>query len=200
MGYPNPGGGTDDKVIIDDIADAGTTGKAVLKSETQPLARGALGLGDSATKNAGTETGNVMLVGAFGLGVGPQHKDDAYNNIGQIYRVNSSSTSTPGGSVYGVISLPCDGGPTTGYMAVSDGGAGYLGYSSTQAKGVTWTRILTDTYRPAATKTALGFVKQSEEVADSTATDLAGLNAKLNELLAALRTAGIVSTGTKEAK
>ena len=78
MGYPNPGGGTDDKVIVDDIADAGTTGKAVLKSETQPLARGALGLGDSATKNAGTATGNVMLVGAFGLGVGPQHKDDAY--------------------------------------------------------------------------------------------------------------------------
>ena len=84
-----------------------------------------------------------------------------------------------------------------GGLPVSAGGAGYLGYSSTQAKGVTWTRVLTDTYRPAATKTALGFVKQSAEVADSTATDLAGLNAKLNELLAALRTAGIVSTGTK---
>ena len=84
----------------------------------------------------------------YGLGVGPQHKDDAYNNIGQIYRVNSSSTSTPGGSVYGVISLPCDGAPSASYLALGNNGEAWVGRSTTPAAGVKWVRIFTTAYKP----------------------------------------------------
>ena len=61
----------------------------------------------------GRMLGNVALP-LYGLGMGPQHKDDAYSNIAQFYRVNGTSVSSPGG-VYGVVSLPCDGGPSGSY-------------------------------------------------------------------------------------
>lgn len=43
-----------------------------------------------------------------------------------------------------------------------------------------------------ATPTALGGVKQGDAVADSVATDAAGVVADLNELLASLRKAGVL--------
>ncbi|MES3389875.1 head fiber protein [Enterobacter hormaechei] len=45
---------------------------------------------------------------------------------------------------------------------------------------------------PAATATTLGGVKQGDAVADSVATDAAGVVADLNELLASLRKAGVL--------
>ncbi|AML34663.1 Hypothetical protein EAG7_00917 [Klebsiella aerogenes] len=47
---------------------------------------------------------------------------------------------------------------------------------------------------PAATKTALGGVKMGAAVADSAATDVAGLVSDYNALLASLRAAGIIAT------
>ncbi|MGB8667739.1 MAG: phage tail protein [Serratia inhibens] len=112
-------------------------------------ARGNLALGNAATKNVGSESGQVMGVGAFGLGMGSRHRDDAYCNLGEIYRVNNTSANAPGNGVYGVISLPCDGGPSTGYLSVSNAGAGFLG-SSNSTSGIKWSRIYSTDNKPTA--------------------------------------------------
>jgi phage-related tail fiber protein len=116
-------------------------------------ARGALELGTAATKNVGLAGGNVMAVGAFGLGVGPQGKDDTYSNTAQFYRVNASSANKPpitGNIAAGVISLPCDAAPSTGYVAVSGNGDAYIGSSNAPANGVKWSRAYTTAYKPTA--------------------------------------------------
>lgn len=91
-----------------------------------------------------------LYVGDFGLGGGSNHKADAYNNVGEIYRVNSTSANTPTTGVAGVISLPCDGGPSTAYVAASNGGSAWIGYSSIPANGVKWNRVYTTAYKPTA--------------------------------------------------
>ncbi|RYM55421.1 hypothetical protein BSR03_27240, partial [Serratia proteamaculans] len=127
---------------LGEIADRGDT--------AQQAARDNLELGTAAVANVGTNTGNVMAVGAFGLGRGSSHKDDAYNNIGEIYRVNNTSASSPTTGVAGVVSLPCDGGPSTGYIAVSYAGAIWSGHSDSPENGVTWYRVYTTVYKPTA--------------------------------------------------
>ncbi|EPH0541249.1 hypothetical protein N1I02_001158 [Serratia marcescens] len=91
-----------------------------------------------------------MFVGDFGLGVGPQHKADAFSDVAQIYRINASSASSPGGSVYGVICLPCDGAPSAAYLAAGNNGELYVGRSTTASKGVLWNRVYTTAYKPTA--------------------------------------------------
>ena len=53
--------------------------------------------------------GNVALP-LYGLGMGPQHKDDAYSNIAQFYRVNGTSVSSPGAAcmVWSVCHVTAD--------------------------------------------------------------------------------------------
>ncbi|WP_225984320.1 hypothetical protein [Serratia marcescens] len=121
-------------------------------------ARGNLQLGTAATKNVGTEGGNVMAVGAFGLGSGSRHRDDAYCNQGEIYRVNNTSANSPTTGVAGIISLPCDGGPSTAYAAVSNAGAMWSGYSNIPANGIKWSRVYTTAYKPTAADVGLGNV------------------------------------------
>lgn len=113
-------------------------------------ARGNLALGDAATRNVGVEGGQLMAVGAFGLGSGSRHRDDAYCNQGEIYRVNNTSKNTPTTEVAGVICLPCDGGPSSGYVAVSNSGAAWVGGSNIAANGIKWGRVYTTTYKPTA--------------------------------------------------
>jgi hypothetical protein len=113
-------------------------------------ARGNLALGNAATRNVGTEATNLMEVGAFGLGAGSRHHADTYSNLGEIYRVNSTSKNSPGGGVYGVLNLPCDGGPSSGYLAVQNNGTAYIGNSSTPEKPLAWSRIYTTGYKPTA--------------------------------------------------
>ncbi|MBY4850895.1 hypothetical protein L8N14_001495 [Serratia marcescens] len=140
IGAQNSGGG--DSVAVDDISDAGETGKVVLKSASPDAAREVLDLGDAALKSVGTEAGNVMAVGAFGFGTSAVHKADAYTNTAQIYRVNATSANRPGNNVYGVISLPCDGSPTTGYLAVGSVADAYVGKSTTPGGGITWDKLV----------------------------------------------------------
>ncbi|KAB1583315.1 pyocin knob domain-containing protein [Serratia marcescens] len=80
---------------------------------------------------------------SYGWGMGPQHKDDAYSNIAQVFRVNGTSVNAPGPNVYGVISVPCDGGPSTSYFAASNNGRAYIGYSNKPENGVIWTEVYT---------------------------------------------------------
>ncbi|MBN3900808.1 tail fiber protein [Serratia marcescens] len=93
-------------------------------------------------KITGTATEGFLKAGAFGLGGGPVHHDDALSNIYQFYRVNNTSKNRPGDSVYGVVSLPCDGGPSAGYLAVSGNGELWVGNSS--GNTMKWRRALTD--------------------------------------------------------
>lgn len=132
------------------VNDASAKKSANLSDLTdKSAARGNLALGSAATKNVGVEGGQVMSVGAFGLGMGSRHREDAYCNQGEIFRVNNTSANVPGNGVYGVISLPCDGGPSTGYVGVSNSGAGFLG-GSNSTNGIKWARIYTTDYKPTA--------------------------------------------------
>ncbi len=100
-------------------------------------------------------SGNVAIP-MYGLGLGPVAKTDAYSNIAQFYRVNASSANAPpitGNIAAGVVSLPCDAAPSTGYVAVSGNGAAYVGSSNTPANGVKWSRIYTTDYKPTAQDT-----------------------------------------------
>lgn len=136
------------------VNDASAKKSANLSDLTdKSAARGNLALGSAATKNVGVEGGQVMAVGAFGLGMGGRQFDDAYSNIAQIYRVNVSSENKPpisGNIAAGVISLPCDAAPSAGYIAVSGVGHGFIGYSNRPESGVKWSRIYTTDYKPTA--------------------------------------------------
>lgn len=99
-------------------------------------------------KITGTATEGFLKVGDFGIGGGSKHKDDAYNNVGEIYRVNGASKNAPTTGVAGVVSLPCDGGPSTAYISVSNAGNAWVGSSSTPANGIKWNRVYTDAYLP----------------------------------------------------
>ncbi|MEL5207465.1 phage tail protein [Serratia nevei] len=113
-------------------------------------ARGNLALGTAATKHVGVDGGQLMEVGAFGLGSGSRHRDDAYCNLGEIYRVNGSSKNAPGSDVYGVLSLPCDGGPSGAYLAVQNSGNAFFGRSNIAENGVTWFQAYTTKFKPTA--------------------------------------------------
>lgn len=89
-----------------------------------------------------------MFVGDFGLGMGAVHRDDAYGNIAEFFRVNISSANRPGNNAYGGVRLPIDGVPTSGYVMVGGDLSAWVGMSTTQAKGVTWARVYTTAYKP----------------------------------------------------
>lgn len=94
-------------------------------------------------KITGTATEGFLKAGAFGLGGGPRHLDDALSGIYQFYRVNNTSKNRPGdNNVYGVVSLPCDGGPSAGYLAVSANGELWIGNSS--GNTMKWRRALSE--------------------------------------------------------
>ncbi|MBH2948240.1 hypothetical protein I5Q45_03890 [Serratia marcescens] len=94
-----------------------------------------------------------LFVGDFGLGIGPVAKTDAYSNIAQFYRVNASAANKPpavsGNVSAGVVCLPMDAAPSSGYVAVVGGNlAAYVGISQAEAGGITWARIYTDKFKP----------------------------------------------------
>ncbi|MCP1107500.1 phage tail protein [Serratia nevei] len=133
------------------VSDASMKKDANLSDLTnKAAARGNLALGDAATRNVGIEGGQLMAVGAFGLGMGPRHFDDAYCNSAQIYRVNGSSINAPGNGVYGVLSLPCDGGPSGSYVSIQANGNAFVGWSNISANGVLWSQVYTTKFKPTA--------------------------------------------------
>lgn len=124
-------------------------GSVLTVNSKSPDAGGNVKLGSASDADVGTNPGNVMAVGAFGLGAGATPRDDAYTTVAEIYRVNNASNNRPGNGVYGVISLPCDGGPTTAYLAVSSNGEVYAA-SSQPNSALVWARIYTKAFKPTA--------------------------------------------------
>lgn len=57
--------GSSGDIVVDDITDAGATGKEVLRAELPLLGRNALGLGSASTLTAGTAINNAMQVRAI---------------------------------------------------------------------------------------------------------------------------------------
>ena len=82
----------------------------------------------------------LISKGEFGLGAGAQHKDDAFQRIYNMYRVTPASDNAPlPNNIFGCVSLPIDGGPTTGYMAVGSSGALFTGVSNSVSAGkINW--------------------------------------------------------------
>ncbi|MGQ8700615.1 phage tail protein [Serratia marcescens] len=161
------------KIGIKAICDADGAGHWVV--DVNPAAKGdsrvqALGI-DGKSKLVASMNGFQLYEGTarvfspnnpqlmFGVGMGPQHRDDAYNNVAMIYRVNGTSANAPGSNVYGVISLPCDGGPSTSYLAVQNSGRAFFGYSNLPANGVIWTEAYTVKNPPTAD--VIGAVKKA---------------------------------------
>ncbi|WP_288444771.1 hypothetical protein [uncultured Serratia sp.] len=103
-------------------------------------------------KITGTATEGFLKAGAFGLGGGPVAKTDAYSNIAQFYRVNDAAANKPPitGTAAGVVCLPIDGAPSTGYLAISIQGDAWIGRSGAAVGGVTWNRIYTMAFKPTA--------------------------------------------------
>ncbi|BEN89983.1 hypothetical protein SMQC07_37820 [Serratia marcescens] len=101
-------------------------------------------------KITGTATEGFLKAGAFGLGGGPVAKTDAYSNIAQFYRVNDVAANKPPitGTAAGVVCLPIDGAPSTGYLAISIQGDAWIGRSGAAVGGVTWNRVFTTGYKP----------------------------------------------------
>lgn len=169
----NEAGAQTKKVGIKAICDADGAGHWVV--DVNPAAKGdsrvqALGI-DGKSKLVASMNGFQLYEGTarvfspnnpqlmFGVGIGPQHHADAYSTIGQIYRINGTSVSSPGNGVYGVVSLPCDGGPSTSYLAIQANGTAYVGWSNAPANGVTWTQVYTTKNPPTADDT--GAVKKT---------------------------------------
>lgn len=107
-------------------------------------------LGSAASRDVGTAKGQVMEVGTAGLGIGPIAKNDAYSTLAQFYRIDDKAANKPpiNGTSVGVVSLPIDGAPSTGYLAVSIQGDAWVGRSGAGSTAVTWARILTNKYLP----------------------------------------------------
>ena len=85
--------------------------------------------------------------------MGARAFDNAYCNTAQIYRLNATSENKPsiaGNIAAGVLSLPCDAAPSTGYISVSGLGHGFIGRSNRPENGVVWSRIYTTDYKPTA--------------------------------------------------
>ncbi|WP_440505629.1 gp53-like domain-containing protein [Serratia nevei] len=179
------------------ITDPGFLKKANNLSDVDnvPEARGNLGLGTAATKNVGTSTGNVMEVGAFGLGAASQNKSDAYQVLSQIYRVLNTAANRPGNSIYGVISLRADGpddGGRSGYFAAGVDGSAYVGLSDAD-KIVRWSRIYTTAYKP----TAADVNAYTKQEADSRFVYKSGDTISWLNVLGALRVDGNIANNSR---
>lgn len=138
------------------LPDASTAAKGVVQlSSATNSANETLAATPKAVKAA------YDLPGASGLGVGPIAKTDAYSNIAQFFRVNASSKNAPpltGNIAAGVVSLPCDAAPSTGYLAIDGAGNVWVGRSAAVAGGVIWTRVFTAANPQTAAATGLGNV------------------------------------------
>lgn len=99
-----------------------------------------------------------------GFGLGPQHRVDVFSedNTSSVGRFNASSLNIPGASLGACITLPMDGGPSCGYLAVTSGRGLWIGGSnSTTNKAITWNRTWSEVN---TTVDSNGFIKKASPI------------------------------------
>ncbi|WP_392588211.1 prophage tail fiber N-terminal domain-containing protein [Serratia ureilytica] len=107
---------------------------------------------------------SVKPVTDAGFGTGPIHRADVYaqGNTSFLHRFNSTSANAPVAVVGSVLSMPMDGGPTCGYIAVSSGRAAWIGTSNFSGKTVSWVSLWSSGN---TTVDANGFIKKASPIA-----------------------------------
>lgn len=107
---------------------------------------------------------DVKLVTDAGFGNGPRHRADVYaqGNMSFLQRFNGTSANAPAAVLGSVLSMPIDGGPTCGYIAVSSGRAAWVGVSNSSGKTVTWVSLWSSGN---TTVDANGFIKKASPIA-----------------------------------
>ncbi|MDQ9130461.1 phage tail protein, partial [Serratia fonticola] len=114
-------------------------------------ARASLGLKSAALCEVGTNVGQLLAADdAFGLGAGPKHRSDAYIASAEFFRTTNDSANKPSTYSAGVVSLPIDGSPTTGYLAVDSNKKVYAGVSNRTNKNVGWCQLYSTENKPSA--------------------------------------------------
>ncbi|MBC3249279.1 phage tail protein [Serratia fonticola] len=114
-------------------------------------ARASLGLKSAALYEVGTNVGQLLAADdAFGLGSGPKHRSDTYIASAEFFRTTNDSANKPSTYSAGVVSLPIDGSPTTGYLAVDSNKKVYAGVSNRTNKTVGWCQLYSTENKPTA--------------------------------------------------
>ncbi|BEN01133.1 hypothetical protein SMETH2_12640 [Serratia marcescens] len=99
-----------------------------------------------------------------GFGRGPQHKDDLFSveNLSSINRFNSASINVPGATLGSCITMPMDGGPSCGYLAITSGRGLWVGSSNVVTnKTILWNRVWSEIN---TTVDANGFIKKASPI------------------------------------
>lgn len=99
-----------------------------------------------------------------GFGAGPIHRTDVYakGNTSFVSRFNGTSVNAPANVLGGVMTLPMDGGPTCGYVAVGSNRAAWIGISNFSGETVSWASL----WSSANTSVdANGFIKKASPIA-----------------------------------
>ncbi|WP_213873599.1 prophage tail fiber N-terminal domain-containing protein [Serratia marcescens] len=107
---------------------------------------------------------SVKAVTDAGFGTGPIHRADVYaqGNTSFLHRFNGTSANVPAAVLGSVLSMPMDGGPTCGYIAVSSGRAAWIGISNFSGKTVSWVSLWSSGN---TTVDANGFIKKASPIA-----------------------------------
>lgn len=122
---------------------SGVFGRDLVTSSSSTVARSKLGLGTAATRDVGVSSGNVMEVGAFGLGsAAPQVMIDTPPDANRFITQIAGSASAPSfmgasGSVVMQVKYPTD--SWGGQLLLGMGDNPTLGYRGYDSRGVTWT-------------------------------------------------------------
>ncbi|MDQ9126281.1 phage tail protein [Serratia fonticola] len=114
-------------------------------------ARASLGLKSAALCEVGTKVGQLLAADeAFGLGAGPKHRSDAYITSAEFFRTTNDSANKPSTYSAGIVSLPIDGNPITGYLAVDSNKKVYAGVSNRTNQTVGWCQLYSTENKPTA--------------------------------------------------
>lgn len=120
-----------------------------------------------------------LQIGAYGLGGGALHQEDALQKVSKIYRINPTSLNKPSAeSTYSVLSMPMDGNatPTIAYLFISQTGKLLTGLSNAATSGTITSYNVWGEYN--TTVDSNGFLKKASPIVKLFSDGTSELNAK----------------------